>query len=351
MNEKGSHGLNLSWVSPPNWLLKTTYALIGTVSLVLILIYNYQDKMLYHPMIPGCTSKKTSDNPPGYCNPLEASGDKVEYEDVLVDTPDGEKIHTWLMLQKSNPENYPTLIYFHGNAGNMGYRLPNSLLMYWKCGMNILTMDYRGYGNSSGEPSERGLEVDAEAVMKYALQHPKLKNSPIVLFGRSLGGAVAVSLAHSYPNNVAAIIIENTFLSISAMVDVLMPWIAFAKNLVLRIGWDSASKVKDLECPILFISGDADELVPPSHMSQLRDLATKSKFKDFYSIAGGGHNDSFVVAGAFYYQRLREFIQRDEIVKFNGSAGSVGECNNEGETNLGGQKQAIPTMQTNFVVK
>lgn len=112
-----------------------------------------------------------------------------------------------------------------------------------------------------GIPTEKGLNIDAEAVLMYVKKHPKLVKSPVVLFGRSLGGAVAVSLAHKHPAHVAALVLENTFISIPKMVDFLMPLVAPIKGLVLRIGWDSGEKIQHLKQPILFISGDADELV------------------------------------------------------------------------------------------
>jgi pimeloyl-ACP methyl ester carboxylesterase len=320
---------------------------VGAAGVVLVLLYNFQDKILYYPAIPGLPVS-TDDNPDGYKNPGER---RVPYEDVMIETADGEKIHSWLMCQEQNSGKVPTLIYFHGNAGNMGFRLENSSKMYFKTGINILTMDYRGYGKSTGTPTEEGLNLDADAVLAWALQHPKLQGSPIVLFGRSLGGAVAVSLAHRNPDKISAIVVENTFMSISAMVDVLMPAVAFAKNLVLRIGWDSLALIQELKCSILFISGDSDELVPPIHMKELYDRATGAVFKDFYSVSGGTHNDSYIVAGLAYYDRLKDFLFRDEITK-----GLCFAADNAGETGSKGEEQeferaAIPTMQKDFSVK
>ena len=90
----------------------------------------------------------------------------------MVETSDGEKIHTWLMLQ-DNAEECPTLIYFHGNAGNMGFRLQNAAMTYAKVKLNILMMDYRGYGKSTGTPNEPGLQLDAEAVLRHVRTHPR----------------------------------------------------------------------------------------------------------------------------------------------------------------------------------
>jgi len=100
------------------------------------------------------------------------AGEGIPFIEAFVTTDDNIKIHTWLMLQ-SDSENVPTLIYFHGNAGNMGMRLKNAALMYSICGINVLMMDYRGYGSSDGRPSEKGLQLDALAVLKYAKSHPR----------------------------------------------------------------------------------------------------------------------------------------------------------------------------------
>lgn len=111
-----------------------------------------------------------------------------------------------------------------------------------------------------------------------------------------------MSLAHRHPDLVDGIILENTFLSISAMVDRLLPYIAFAKRLVLRIDWNSDEKIQKLKQAILFISGSNDELVPPFHMKKLYELATSSKYKDFFLVLSGTHNDTWDVAGIEYYE-------------------------------------------------
>lgn len=125
---------------------------------------------------------------------------------------------------------------------------------------------------------------------------------PIILFGRSLGGAVSISLAERFPNNIHGIIVENTFLSISKMVDVLMPFLKYLKKYVLKINWNSDYKIKQLTQPILFYSGDSDELVPPFHMKRLYDFAVKSYNRVFFSVSGGTHNDTWDKAGSKYYE-------------------------------------------------
>ena len=118
-----------------------------------------------------------------------------------------------------------------------------------------------------------------------------------------------MSLAHRHPDKVAAIVIENTFTSISSMVDKLLPFARHFKHFILRISWDSASKISALQQPILFLSGDSDELVPPSHMHELFRLATSSRLKKLISVRYGKHNDTFMVGGAKYNKVVSNIIQ------------------------------------------
>jgi pimeloyl-ACP methyl ester carboxylesterase len=131
----------------------------------------------------------------------------------------------------------------------------------------------------------------------------RLQGSPLVAFGRSLGGAVSIELAHRFPTKIKAVVVENTFLSIAAMVDRLMPYVSALKFLILRIGWNSDAKIQNLEQPIFFISGEMDELVPPVHMRKLAELALRSSYKEFFSVPGGTHNDTWERAFDYYEVR------------------------------------------------
>ncbi len=285
--------------------------LSGMAAALVSILYVCQDSILYIPA-PYGFPRTPKENPPMFRHPGEwtvkgkdprthtKEHARIPFEEVYLDTPDGEKIHCWLLLQGQS-QHVPTLIYFHGNAGNMGFRLKNAAEMYHRVGANILMMDYRGYGNSTGKPTEAGLNIDAEVVLKYASRHPKLKYSKLIAFGRSLGGAVSVSLAHRFPSSLHGLVLENTFLSIPAMVDALMPMVSPLKRLVLRIDWDSEKKIQSLTHPIMFIAGEKDEIVPPSHMDRLISLAVKAEVKEVYKVAEGRHNDCFEVGGRRYY--------------------------------------------------
>ena len=138
--------------------------------------------------------------------------------------------------------------------------------------MNIFVVSYRGYGNSTGTPTEVGLMSDARATLEYVFNKLKIDTSKVFIFGRSLGGAVTIySATLEYP--VRGIILENTFTCIGDMVSAIMPKLAWLKFLVLRIDWPSEKRMASVKCPILMISGGQDELVPPRHMERLREAA------------------------------------------------------------------------------
>jgi hypothetical protein len=166
-----------------------------------IFLYTCQDYLLYHPAPPNYP-KTPDENHGDFKSPSQWSIDgipmrrysdqfkakSIPFQDKMIETIDGIYIHTWLLLQEDS-HNLPTIVYWHGNAGNMGFRLKNAAEMYSQIGVNVLMAEYRGYGKSDGSPSEKGLNIDAESVLRYVKAHPKLTNSKIILFGRSLGGA------------------------------------------------------------------------------------------------------------------------------------------------------------------
>ena len=155
---------------------------------------------------------------------------------------------------------------------------------------NVLIVDYRGYGNSEGIPSEEGLRLDGEATLEHAMARTDIDKERIYLFGRSLGGAVAAELASNKPHNLRGVIIENTFTSISDMVDKLMPMVAMFKTFIQKIFYPTIDRVSGISAPILFVRGMKDEIVPSDHTKRLYDASTKAKFKQLYECPEGNHN-------------------------------------------------------------
>lgn len=180
------------------------------------ILYCAQDLLLYYP----------NDPPDSRVFVLQPSNYKLPYESIKINNKDGLKIHMFLVKQPFNSKYIPTMIFFHGNAGNMGQRLSNVSGFYHKLNVNVLMVEYRGYGLSEGTPSERGLYIDAQCAIDYILERTDVDTSRIILFGRSLGGAVAIDLASrlEYRNKIWALVVENTFTSIPDMAQIILKW-------------------------------------------------------------------------------------------------------------------------------
>jgi len=147
--------------------------------------------------------------------------DLTDWEELTIPTPDGEKLNA-LLIRPSNRTRARsvTVITFHGNAGNIGHRIPIAGLLQDHYGANVLMLEYRGYGSSTGTPNEKGLNIDAQTGLDYVRQRPDLKDTKIVIYGQSLGGAVSLSVVarNQAAGDIKALVLENTFLSIKALI-------------------------------------------------------------------------------------------------------------------------------------
>lgn len=275
----------------------------------LFFIYMCQESLLYHPSVMGLP-RSTKHNPDArYKSPRYYN---IDFETIFLRARDGVKLHSWLLLQPAatRGKDTPTVLFLHANAGNVGFRLPNAVGLYQQLRCNVFLLEYRGYGDSEGVPSEGGLVLDAQAALDWLMANAAtVGGGPIIAFGRSLGGAVAVALAAKNPSTVAGLVVENTFLSISKMADSVFPVLSFFKGLVLRLSWDTAARIKDVVCPILFISGGRDELVPPFHMRELHRLAVHSARTEWHFVPTGTHNDSWLKGGERYNTAVSRFVQ------------------------------------------
>eukprot|EP01047_Picozoa_sp_COSAG01_P063891 COSAG01_NODE_8360_length_2817_cov_3.679176_1_plen_300_part_00 len=152
----------------------------------------------------------------------------LAYEELRIKCADGVHICAWLVTQpgRVGGKNVaPTLIFFHGNAGTIAERLPNTDGLVKQCGCNVLMVEYRGYGTSEGTPSEPGLVADAQGALDALRERSDVDTGKIYVFGRSLGGAVAIKLAHDNPGVLRGVIVENTFTSINSMAMALFPFL------------------------------------------------------------------------------------------------------------------------------
>jgi fermentation-respiration switch protein FrsA (DUF1100 family) len=264
-----------------------------------------KDRLIYSPNYPDGNARFLYKNPFGYRSPADRG---IDFDDVFINTEDGVLIHAWLLKQKKTPA--PTLVFFHGNAGNMGMRMDNLQDFYEELQVNVFIVSYRGYGKSQGYPFEEGLQLDAKASLDWVFQSPLVDPRQVFIFGRSLGGAVAIYVANTLQSkhSIKGLIIENTFTSINDVVNSFAPSFSFFSKLLLRKQWPSLERIQSISCPLLFISGEKDLLIPPGQMKTLSENCFNAKFVEFKSVPNAGHNDTYQVAGKDYLEWMRTFI-------------------------------------------
>ncbi len=231
----------------------------------------------------------------------------LRYEDVNIIASDGVKLHGWFV---PSPSERARLLFFHGNAGNIGdraFHLPEFI----KRDISVFFIDYRGYGKSEGVPSELGLYADSEAALAWLKLHVSPgggpQNRPIVYYGESLGSAVVVELAASVelPQK---LIIEGGFTSARDMAKIMYSFLGTTFPITYK--FDSVAKIKNVFCPLLSIHGTEDDVVPFSLGQKLFEAHPGPK--EFFAVSGAHHNDLIGVAGAKYYDCVAEFIFKNQ---------------------------------------
>jgi fermentation-respiration switch protein FrsA (DUF1100 family) len=222
-----------------------------------------------------------------------------EVEDVWLLTADGVRINAFY---RSNPASKQVLLWFHGNAENIGYGIEH-LRALAKTGASILAVDYRGYGKSEGKPDEAGVYHDADAAYDYLIKQRHFRAQDIIIYGHSLGGAVAVNLASRRP--CGGLIVQSSFTSARAMARRMfaIPLIQY----VVKSRFDSQQLIRDVHAPILIVHGTRDEVVPFAMGQQL--FAAAPEPKSFYPIEWAGHNNLMEVGGEPYLACLRRFVE------------------------------------------
>ena len=183
----------------------------------------------------------------------------------MLPTSDGETLSAFLVKPANKARAKPiTILTFHGNAGNIGHRLPIARVLANDIQCTTLMLEYRGYGLSTGNPTEKGLMIDAQTGLDYIRQREDLKGNKIVVYGQSLGGAVSLDLVAKNKNtgDIKGLMLENTFLSIAKMIPAVMPMAKYLTPLCHE-HWKSEEILPQItDIPILFLSGLQDEIVP-----------------------------------------------------------------------------------------
>jgi len=256
------------------------------------LIYVNQDDMLYYPDISGRQLVATP----------KSRG--MDYENVELVTSDNIKLHGWFVFSDTAADNLNTgtVLFFHGNAGNISHRL-DSIELFRRLGLNVFIIDYRGYGQSMGNTSETGTYRDAEAAWRYLTKNRSIKENTIIIFGRSLGASIASWLAGKVMP--AGLIVESSFSSVASMGQRFYPFLPV--HLLSRFKYDTKQTIKMIDCPVLVAHSRDDEIIPYEEGIEVFNSAPEPK--QFLSMHGG-HNDGFMVSGSDYVGGLESFINK-----------------------------------------
>lgn len=276
----------------------------GCYLLVTIMFAGLQRSLIYPAMRSG---------------PLQAANFAfagVDATDVRTQTSDGLTLHGWHFRPAEDSvaadDQRPVILFLHGNGGNRVHRLDDVDLLTG-LGAEVVIFDYRGYGENAGSPSESGLATDALAMWDFVTGELAVDPSRVVLFGESLGGGVAVTLAAEKSRAQTppgGLILRSTFSSMTDAASYHYPWLPIRIALLDR--YDSLSRIGDVTCPILSLHGDADQIVPMELGRRLYEAAPERAAngiaKGFVTLPGAGHNDVLESARGAMRAALSTFI-------------------------------------------
>ncbi len=276
------------------WVVALTY--LG----VCVLVSMFQARLIYFPTR-------------GYTTTPADAG--LSFEDLRLKTRDGVSIAAWYI---PHPDPKGSVLFCHGNAGNMSDRL-HSIKLLHDMGFSIMIFDYSGFGLSEGRPTERGTYEDADAAWRYLIETKREPPERVVLFGRSLGGAVAIELAKRLMNlptgpgksgvagavpQPAGLAVESTFTSLLDIGRVHYPFLPI--RLLLTYRYASIEKVGNISCPKLFMHGRDDTVIPLSNGRKLFEAAAEPKQ---FIETPGEHNEAGFTYSPEFTDRLQAFLE------------------------------------------
>jgi hypothetical protein len=224
----------------------------------------------------------------------------LAYRDVALLTEDGERLRAWA-ISPQVPDS-PWILFSHGNGGNMSHRLDRAVALH-RCGVGVLLYDYRGYGQSTGTPTEEGLTLDAEAAWQWLVREQGVPPRRLILMGESLGGGVTTALATLH--RPAGIILESTFTSAVDLGEEVYPW--FPVRRLLRHRFPNRERLAGMDFPKLFMHSPDDDIIPYHHGRDLYQAAPEPK--QWVDLVGG-HNAGVAAQGPGYIETVSDFVQR-----------------------------------------
>lgn len=255
---------------------------VAIYGMLCLALFVFQPRLVYFPMKTVAVTPATIG---------------LGYEDVMLETAAGTMVHGWYLPGR---EDAHTLLFLHGNAGNISHRL-ESLQLFNELGLNVLIIDYSGFGRSDGKPGESQTYEDARLAWHHLTRSRGVAPERIVIFGRSLGGGVATWLASE--ESPGGLILESSFTSVPDLARKYYP--IFPVHWLARIRYDNASRLPTVQCPVLIAHSLDDEIVPIDHGRALFALAREPK--SFLEMRGS-HNVGFLVSGHSYRAGLARFI-------------------------------------------
>ena len=227
----------------------------------------------------------------------------ITFEEFNFKTTDGQLLTGWFVPTKDAKV---TVLYCHGNAGNIYHRL-HKVKFFHEMGVNFFIFDYRGYGKSTGTPTEKGLYKDAQAAYDYLVSRNDVNKNKIVVYGKSLGGPVAADLCVN--RQASALMLEGSFASVALRAQQLYPFLPM--KFLIAQKYDTMAKVKNLRIPKLIAHGRQDEVISFRHGEVL--FAAAAEPKQFLPF-DGGHNDDVYVTSSAYKDELLKFLRRNKIL-------------------------------------
>ncbi len=270
-------------------LLQLLTVTVAAYVIVVLFTWMTQDRLIYFPQIGGVAS-------------LTPAQVKLPFEELRIPTADGETLAAWWV--PATPSRGAVLL-FHGNAGSIADRI-DYLPHFHAMGYAVLLVDYRGYGASTGKPSEQGTDLDAQAAWQWLTVGRGIKPGAIVLAGESLGGAVAAGLAARVQPR--ALVLVSTFTSVTDLGSEIYPWLPV--RLISRYRYDTLAYLRNYRGPVLVAHSRDDEIVPFAHGERL--YAAASGHKTMLEMRGG-HNESFLFSQPPWVRTVSDFLEHHAV--------------------------------------